>query len=451
MPRNPKEPNDRLAGLLAEIGLSNKGLARRIVERGAAVGLILSYDHNSVRRWLNGEQPQQPGPTLVAAVLQERLARRITPEDCGMHGQIDTAELGVEFNPDWTRGVHTVTALWRNDVERRRFLAGLAYGMAVYPSAAMRWLTHPVADAVTSAGARRVGPHDVAALRSMTSAFRDLDNRVGGGRVRATVVQYLHTEVAPMLRGAYNHTIGQDLFAAAADVTKLAGWMAYDEENHGLAQRYLVQSLRMARTAGDHALGAEILAAMSHQAAYVGRPSDAIDLARAAQHGARRAGIAALESECHIVEAHGHAAANDPSACAGALRAAEHAFARVTDAPPWLAYFDEAYLSAKIAHCFRDLGDHRRTAQHAERSLNMTDGYTRGRVFNLCLLATARVHDDPREAARVGGQALDIAIGLSSQRSRSYLRDVAHRLNPHTDMPEVAAFRHRVAALTIAA
>ncbi|MFI5717803.1 hypothetical protein [Nocardia sp. NPDC051750] len=68
-----------------------------------------------------------------------------------------------------------------------------------------------------------------------------------------------------------------------AELTKLAGWAAYDLAEHGLAQRYLIQALRMARAAGDAALGAEILAAMSHQATYVGRPGDAVDLARAAQ------------------------------------------------------------------------------------------------------------------------------------------------------------------------
>ncbi len=42
--------------------------------------------------------------------------------------------------------------------------------------------------------------------------------------------------------------------------------MAYDLEQHGLAQRYLIQALRLARGADDHALGGEILAGMAHQA-----------------------------------------------------------------------------------------------------------------------------------------------------------------------------------------
>jgi hypothetical protein len=44
---------------------------------------------------------------------------------------------------------------------------------------------------------------------------------------------------------------------------------------------YLIQALRLAGEADDHALGGEILAGMSHQTVYFGRADDALDLARA--------------------------------------------------------------------------------------------------------------------------------------------------------------------------
>jgi hypothetical protein len=254
--------------------------------------------------------------------------------------------------------------------------------VAVYPAASMRWLTLPGPEHPVSAGGQRVGQSEVDAVRTMTAAFRDLDNKVGGGKVRPTIVHYLHSSVAPLLRGKYAEHVGRQLFATTAELTKLAGWAAYDQEEHGLAQRYLIQALRLARAAGDAGLGAEILAAMSHQATYVGRPGDAVDLARAAQISARSAGLAALESECHMVEAHGHAARQDDAMCAGAINAAERAFSRAeeVDRPDWLTYFDGAYMSAKVAHCFRELGDDTRTARFAEQSLNMSDGYLRGRA-----------------------------------------------------------------------
>ena len=68
------------------------------------------------------------------------------------------------------------------------------------------------------------------------------------------------------------------------------GWVAYDSDEHGLAQRYLTQALAYSRHADDHALAAEILAAQAHQALYLARPDEAVDLARAAQAAAVRHG-----------------------------------------------------------------------------------------------------------------------------------------------------------------
>lgn len=79
-----KQPNQLLGELIAEAGLSRKALARRVVVRGRAVGLSLSYDHNSVRRWLDGEQPQDPVPDLIAAVLTEGVGRQVLPHHCGL-------------------------------------------------------------------------------------------------------------------------------------------------------------------------------------------------------------------------------------------------------------------------------------------------------------------------------------------------------------------------------
>ncbi|MFF0488429.1 hypothetical protein ACFYTQ_05335 [Nocardia sp. NPDC004068] len=448
--RVSKQPNRELEELLDESRMPRAGLARRVVDRARAIGIDLAYDHRSVGRWLAGEQPLHPCPELIAEVMSEALGRRITPSDCGMTTKCAAADLGLEFPLSLIEATAAVTALWRSDVERRKFLQGASYAVAVYPAASMRWLTLPVPEHPVSSGSRRVGQSEVDAVRTMTAAFRDLDNQVGGGRVRPTIVQYLHSSVSPLLRGSYAESIGRQLFATTAELTKLAGWAAYDQEEHGLAQRYLIQALRLARAAGVAGLGAEILAAMSHQATYVGRPGDAVDLARAARISARTAGLAALESECHMVEAHGHASRRDASLCRVSLSAAERSFSRTEsgDRPEWLSYFDAAYLSAKTAHCFRDLGDNARTARFAELSLDMSKGYLRGRAFNLALLASARVDTDPHEAVRVGRQSLDIAVGLTSQRSYSYLRDVRARLRPHAQLPDVADFRREVSELT---
>lgn len=66
MGRHPKQPNRQLQELVDETGVLRKSLARRVVERGRTVGVDLAYDHTSVGRWLAGEQPIPPAPSLIA-------------------------------------------------------------------------------------------------------------------------------------------------------------------------------------------------------------------------------------------------------------------------------------------------------------------------------------------------------------------------------------------------
>ena len=134
------------------------------------------------------------------------------------------------------------------------------------------------------------------------------------------------------------------------------------------------------------------------------RPGEAIDLSRAAQAAALKHGSATLLTECLVMEAHGHAARDDAQACGTTLAMAERTFDRATqeDNPAWLAYFDEAYLAARMAQCFRDLGEAGHAARYARRSLDMDGRYVRGRAFNLALLATAHAAQDEPERACTG-------------------------------------------------
>jgi hypothetical protein len=65
VPRLPRPENSRLKALLAEAQMSNKGLARRVVDLAAAHGIAgVRCDHTSVLRWLAaacaaGGEPEQ--------------------------------------------------------------------------------------------------------------------------------------------------------------------------------------------------------------------------------------------------------------------------------------------------------------------------------------------------------------------------------------------------------
>ncbi|WP_326825461.1 hypothetical protein [Streptosporangium sp. NBC_01756] len=450
-----REPNRLLQRLIAEAGFTHKGLSRKINDLGVSRGLPgLKYDHSSVLRWIGGQRPRDPVPGLLAEIFALRLGRSVSSEDLGLPVVPTSLDLGQEFTHTWQEGIATVTALWRGDVERRRFLIDSTFAVGAGSTGALRWLTLPLESRPAAGGARRVGMADIAAIREVTRSFGELDNRFGGGRVRSAVVKYLDTAVAPLLSdGSYSGNTGRLLASAAAELTRLAGWMAYDLEQHGLAQRYLIQALRLARGAEDHGFGGEILAGMSHQALYIGQPAHALDLARAAQLSARRAGVFALLAEAHVLEGHAHALMDDRAACADSLHEAELAFDRRAsgDEPDWIAYFDEAYLSAKFAHCFRDLGDGPGAVRYATRSLDMDGRYVRGRMFNLSLLSAGLLQCGELErACAAAGQALDLAGGLQSVRTQSYVADLRRRLDPFAGEPAVVELKERSRELSIA-
>src|SRR3984957_4652099 len=435
MARRSKEPNQQLATLIVEAGFSSKGLARRVVDLGRMRGYRnLKYNHSSVERWLRGEQPRPPTPELLSRVFGAALGRPVSPALLGMAQERTADGAALQIQPTPADAARIVRSLTEGDLKRKRVLVLSDFDLAAYSSAALRWLLAPRSAMTASKGIRRLGMDDIQEIREATAAFRVLDNRLGGGRIRPTVVEYLHTDIAPLLRqGRCTEEVRRHLFSAAAELTQLAGWQAYDLEMQGLAQRYLVQALPLARFAGDEGLGGEILAAMSHQAAYVAQPEHAIDMALAAQLAGRRAGLPILETESIVMEAHGHALRRDAGSCSQALRRAETAFSQTTgrDQPAWLGYFDEAYFAAKIAHCFYALGQGKQTEQYALRSLDMNPRYIRGKAFNTSLLAIGyALQGQLDQACAHGRDAIALAGSLDSARATTYIRRLLTELAP---------------------
>jgi transcriptional regulator with XRE-family HTH domain len=383
----------------------------------------------------------------LSALVHEVSADGAAPS-VGARSTTSCVPAGLEFAPDWRHGLDAAVELWQGDMQRRDVLRGVGFSAAAFLPPAMRWLTAPMDERPAGDGERLVGGPDIEVVRRLTATYRTLDNQLGGGHVRESIVRYLDGDVRQLLAGRFDATTGRALLSAVAETTQLAGWAAYDAGLHGLAQRYMIQALRLAAGASDRALGAEILAAMSHQAAYLGASTEAVDLARAAARSARDAGVPAIEAESAVLEAQGHAVGQDEAACAAALGRAEQIFdtADRTSDPQWIGYFDEAYLAAKFGHCFTALGRGDVAQRFATRSLDM-DGrqYARGRQFNLVLLAVAHAQTgEPEEAGRVGMQAADAAEGLHSSRTRDYLADLANRLAKHVGLPAVRDFTDRV-------
>lgn len=445
MARRPKQPNHLLDAMIREAGMSHKGLAARVVKLGKLRGMDLRYNHSSVVRWIRGETPRQPTPELIAQALSDTLGRRVTVSNIGMapRGKVNPdAALRFTLHPADT--ARLLADLAHDDMEHRRVLLEAGFDLAAYSSAALRWLVAPRTALPAAEGSRAIGMADVEDIREATRAFRVLDNRMGGGRIRSTVVDYLHGNLVPLLHDARcTEPVRKELFSAAAEVAQLAGWQAYDLEQQGVAQRYLVQALSMARFAGDDGLGGEILAAMSHQAIWVSQPAQAIDMAHAAQEAGDRAGLSVLKTEGLVMEAHAHALLDDPGACSRALKRASVTFERCGgDMPAWLGYFDEAYLAARIAQTFRALGQGKTTIEYAKQSLQMDERYIRGKAFNVALLAGGyAIQGDVEQACATGREAVDRTVLLHSARAVTYIRNLLADLSDYADVGACQEFR----------
>ncbi|TXL87330.1 transcriptional regulator [Streptomyces sp. IB2014 016-6] len=447
-----RQPNERLQTLIQEAGCSNAGLARRVNMVGNERGLDLRYDKTSVARWLRGQQPRGRAPGIIAEALGRKLGRTVTIDELGMaNGKNLASGIGLQFSPTVVGAIEQVCELWRSDVGRRDFLSGSAVASSALVEPSRDWLITGADASVARNTGARVGDSDVAAVAAMTSALVELDHRFGSGHVRPVVVHYLNSVVSGLLSGSYPEAVGRRLFATVARLTELAGYMAVDTGQPGLAQRYYIQALRLAQAAGDRGYGGYVLAAsMSHLAAQLGNPREIAQLARAAQEGARGHVTPRAQAMFLAAEARGHALMGDVSQChavAGrALTALEHADPESGDDPVWIAHYDHAYLADELAHCYRDLGQPEAAARHASDSLaGHPESRSRRRAIGLVLLATAQVQQrEVEEACRTGTRAAELLGTLRSSRGAEYLDDLQQRLEPYGAEPAVREFSARL-------
>ncbi|MGD9484172.1 transcriptional regulator [Streptomyces sp. TRM70308] len=452
-PLTARQPNDRLAALIEEAGCSNAGLARRVNLAGAEHGLDLRYDKTSVARWLRGQQPRGQAPAMIAKALGRKLGRAVTVDEIGMAvGRDQGSSIGLRYAADVPEAVELARELWRGDVGSQDFLTGHSAAASALVEPSRDWLISAPDAQVERGSGPRVGPGDVAAVRATAAALSDLDHRFGSGHVRPVLAHYLSGVVSGLLAGSYRESVGRALFAAAARLSELAGYMAVDTGRPGLAQRHYIQALRLAQAGGDRAYGGYVLAAgMSHLAASLGNPREIAQLARAAQEGTRGRVTPRTEAMFHAAEARGHALIGDNRACQVAAGRALSAFERAqaaTDAgddPAWIAHFDAAYLADELAHCHRDLGQPGPARRRAEEALAQhPESRTRRRAIDLLLLADAQAaqrHVD--EACHTAAQALDALRGLRSQRGQEYLDAFHQRLEPFAGEDVVRAFAER--------
>ncbi|MER5377290.1 MFS transporter [Streptomyces sp. NPDC002553] len=469
MSREQRGPNEKLGAVLALAGISNAGLARRVNDLGAQRGLTLRYDKTSVARWVSkGMVPQGAAPHLIAAAIGQKLGRPVPLHEIGLADADPAPEVGLAFPRDVGQAVRSATDLYRLDLAGRRAGAGgiwqsLAGSFAVsaYATPASRWLITPADSSVAreansgdgSGAPLKVGHSDVQKLREAAEDARRWDSKYGGGDWRSSMVpECLRVEAAPLLLGSYSDEVGRALFGASAELTRLAGWMAFDTGQQEAAQRYYIQALRLARAAADVPLGGYVLASMSLQATYRGFGDEGVDLAQAALERNRGLATARTMSFFRLVEARAHARAGDAPAAGAALKAAESWLERARDGdqdPSWLGFYSYDRFAADAAECYRDLKAPRQVRRFTEQALSKpTEEFVRSHGLRLVVSAVAELESGNLDAAcEQGVRAVEVAGRISSARTTEYVKDLLHRLEPYGDEPRVVELRERARPL----
>lgn len=313
----------------------------------------------------------------------------------------------------------------------------------------------PGPESVADASPLRVGHSDVMKLREAAQDARRWDSKYGGGDWRSSMVpECLRVDAAPLLLGSYTDEVGRALFGASAELTRLAGWMAFDTGQQEAAQRYYIQALRLARAAADVPLGGYVLASMSLQATYRGFADEGVDLAQAAVERNRGLATARTMSFFRLVEARAHAKAGDAPAAGAALKGAESWLerSRAGDADPsWLGFYSYDRFAADAAECYRDLKAPRQVRRFTEQALSRpTDEFVRSHGLRLVVSAVAELESGNLDAACAAGtRAVEVAGRISSARTTEYVRDLLHRLEPYGDEPRVAELRERARPLLV--
>ncbi|MBV2356423.1 transcriptional regulator [Streptomyces sp. J2-1] len=456
------EPNAVLAGCLDELGWSPKALARKL-NRVFGAGTVAE---SAPYHWRDsGSLPRSPLPMMAAYVLSQELGRSVSVADLWQGRVGDSASLvpaDTDLARPWTvQGMEAIVEDWvlGGLVDRRRFLAisgaGLLAIVAQYlDGTAGRGQYTP--RMTSSLG----GDPLVQQVEQHLPVLQLLDDEHGGARHLPYVSAQFRAVGLLIREGGLAPAVASRLIRALAEIGQLAGWMAFDAADHGLAQRYFATALRAAHQVNDLPLCAHILGDLSFQAASRGHPADAIALGEAA----RRAGDAAppvVRASVLSRLAYAYAAAGRDNDFAHTRASARELIADrdgTREEPRWMYFLTDNHLDCQAGYGLIQMG---RAQQKADRGTKGRHFLARGTellqsgaydvphgdpsqrraMFEGAWLALGHsAHGDLEAACEIGRIAADRLAAVRSPRSAALLHQLAADLRRRQRNPHVRGF-----------
>lgn len=433
--------NAKLAAVINEAGISHAQLARAFVrvalESGASE--LAGVGRSHVSHWVKGSKPSGRAPSILAEALSRRTGRLVTLEDIGLIGSAPASTHAFDWHADTLIALIDIGRV-DVDAERRYVLSAAAYSLAALTLPDRSWWEQMVERGRGRGGApgRAIGRGDVDAVRDMVSLFARVDQRRGGGHARTAVVQYLTSDVTGCLRGRFpDDRVRREMYSAASEVAYLSGWMAFDNAEHVIAQRYYHLAHKLAAEASDPAMAAHVLRAMAHQAVDLGHFPQALGLAAASVEGDRYTSASPRERALlGVVHARALAVNGRTQDCARALLRAEDDLRSAgpgDDEPGRVFFFGEASLAHETACALRDVGDVSGAIRQFRQSVRtrMASSFTRTHAVTLGYLGAAQADQgDIEGACSTWSRAFEAMDGVRSGRTRRVARDVRAVLSP---------------------
>jgi transcriptional regulator with XRE-family HTH domain len=279
-------------------------------------------------------------------------------------------------------------------------------------------------------GTEFVDERALVSVRGHIKEFVALDNRCGGDEVLPLAGRLFRSLRGQVEAGAYEPALEAELYSTLAELAEVAGWLAYDAEQHDVVRRMNLESLYYARVGGDRMLELLTLQNMCMHAAARGRPAEALRLA-----GSVLGDGFALSSRLRALFLTRKARAMAQIGDAGAIDLLPEVRSLFLDGvadgdPPWAWWIDERELDWHQAMVERDLCLAHHGIAEFERSVSrIPAGQLRSHYTHRAYLLHAQITNRSWAAAEeTVGSLSRLSTVVSSARGATLLRAGIGRL-----------------------
>ncbi len=267
----------------------------------------------------------------------------------------------------------------------------------------------------------------------------DLDTTFGGDQSSGAALQLFRSVHRKLGAVRCDPAIERDLYATAGELGEVAGWLLYDAGEHELVRQVNNEALQLTRLAGDRTMELLTLQNMSMHAGYLGRPVEALRIARMAldQHALSPR----LEAMFRIREARALALGGDNTTAVHTLARARSLYLAGVrdDDPSWVWWVSDQELDWQEAMVLADADDWKRAADVFQDSAEAIPHHEiRSRYVHLASLFNAQIRAHAwQDAASTLRRVVSYVDEIRSTRTAATLLEAIDYLDTVEPAPAV--------------